>query len=672
MNGRGKRTDGKPQHPKSEADRKGAPKLLARLLILLLGLCVFGCVSQTPTSIPGASATPTTIPTLAAAEASTSTPDTLATVAAGTTASQFPTSMPFPTPTPLPTLTNTPEPTLTPTPVPTATPQPTPSPTPRILLPDTQNARWLKRTYPVLAQRVANFPWIADGLSETERRTVDELLYLAANDLDTMRSVIELPWVRNSGGVLVRGAIRRLWAIAYDNPLASRSIANQPFLRTLESGDVLALEAASTLRASGVLDRLTDHPAFQDGITDAETVRVAAAGTLYRAPDEIERMLNPDEYPMETLDTRTPFTPNLRISIFRSGTQSRPGTAKAIRDAVAFAEDVMQKPLPTNHVIVVLNDDAVPPGAAGINYGFALGYSPDYEKPVGTWAQRELQTGMVHEVAHYFWLGNEGWVNEGLANTFEVMYGMDQGLSRGQLRTHRKDCEAHDLAMLSSWATDQDTGPSDCDYYLGQLVFEELFDSVGRDEFQVRLRDLYSLTLEKQDTDQRPGIGVLHQVFPDQEEIVERHWAGRLNAPENRGFDEGRDRSSHDLVQWDQHPTYEDGEVSFTGTLLNDAVFSYPATVYPNFFSEPANVSKFLGHILPPGRNWRLEYPLDVIADSYQLDGQSFAVSFTFPEGLESVPSDYVVSVTGFQNDTHTPTMGTKVDLLGYARIRVP
>ena len=583
----------------------------------------------------------------------------------------FPTPTLTPTPTPLPTLTNTPEP--TPTPVPTATPQPTPTATPRILLPDTQHADWLKRAYPVLAQRVANCPWIADGLSETERRTVDELLYLAAYDLDTMRSVIELPWVRNSGGVLVRGAIRWLWAIAYDNPLASRSIANQPFLRTLESGDVLALQAASTtLRASGVLDRLTDHPAFQDGITDAETVRVAAAGTLSSAPDEIERMLNPDEYPMETLDTRTPFTPNLRISIFRSGTPSRPGTAEAIRDAVAFAEDVMQKPLPTNYVIVVLNDDAVRPGAAGTNYGFAVGFSPDYEKPVGTWEQRALQAGMVHEVAHYFWSGSEGWVDEGLANTFEVIYGMDQGLSRGQLRTHRKDCEAHDLAMLSSWATDQDAGPSHCDYYLGQLVFEELFDSVGRNEFQARLRNLYLLTIEKQDADQRPGIGVLRRVFPDQDEIVERHWAGRLNAPENRGFDEGRDWISHDLVQWDQYPTYEDREVSFTGTLLNDAVFSYPATVYPNFSSRPANGSKFLGHILPPGSNWRLKYPLDVIADSYQLDGQSFTVSFTFPEDLEGVPSDYVVFVSGFQNDIRTPTIGTKVDLLGYARIRVP
>ena len=241
------------------------------------------------------------------------------------------------------------------------------------MLPDTQNATWLKRVYPVLAQRVGNFPWIADGLSETERRTVDDLLYLAANDLDTFRSVIELPWVQDNGGSLAHSAIKPLKGIAYDNPLASRSIANQPFLRTLENGDVLALEAAFNLQADGVLDSLTDHPAFQDGMTDAETVRVAAAGTLYGAPDEIERMLNPHEYPIETLDTPTLFNPNLRISIFRSGTQSRPGTVETIRDAVEFAEDVMQKPLPTNHVIVVLNDEAVQPGSAGTNYGFCFG-----------------------------------------------------------------------------------------------------------------------------------------------------------------------------------------------------------------------------------------------------------------------------------------------------------
>ena len=559
------------------------------------------------------------------------------------------------------------------------TPQPTPTPTPRILLPDTQNARWLKRTYPVLAQRVANFPWIADGLSETERRTVDELLYLAANDLDTMRSVIELPWVRDSGGVLVRGAVRQLSNIAYDNPSASRSIANQPFLRTLESGDVLALRAASTLLAKGVLDNLTDHPAFQDGITDAETVRVAAAGTLYRAPDEIERVLNPDEYHVETLVTPTPFTPNLRISIFRSGTQSRPGTAKAIRDAVAFTEDVMQKPLPSNHVIVVLNDDAVRPGAAGTNYGFAVSYSPDYEKPVGTWEQRELQAGMVHEVAHYFWSGNEGWMDEGLANTFEVMYGMDQGLSRGQLRTHRKDCEAHDLAMLSEWDPDASSSRYLCNYYLGQGLFQELRESLGDEGFGKRLRKLYQLSLTEQESDWIPGIADVRQVFSEQAAIIDRHWSGKLNAPDNLPYDAGIDLTSHDLIQWDQYPTYDRRSVTFKGTLIDEAILENNRPDLggmQNFALFSVDELKYPGNILSPridGAGWDSSNTGSVVANTYwiyQADG-TFHVEFSFPTVLGN-PSDYAITVWGFQDASQTPTISEDADLLGYARIRIP
>ena len=80
-----------------------------------------------------------------------------------------------------------------------------------------------------------------------------------------------------------------------------------------------------------------------------------------------------------------------------------------------------------------------------------------------------------------------------LAKMFEVIYGVDHGLSRGQLRTYRGDCEAHDLEMRSAEyqpdASDLDTNI--CDYYLGQLLFEELFDSVGQGEFRERLRTLY-------------------------------------------------------------------------------------------------------------------------------------------------------------------------------------
>ena len=48
-----------------------------------------------------------------------------------------------------------------------------------------------------------------------------------------------------------------------------------------------------------------------------------------------------------------------------------------------------------------------------------------------------------------------------------------------------------------------------------------------------------------------------------------------VERPENRPFDEGLDRVSHDLVEWDEYPTFKGGEISFSGRLLGDAILSH-------------------------------------------------------------------------------------------------
>ena len=62
----------------------------------------------------------------------------------------------------------------------------------------------------------------------------------------------------------------------------------------------------------------------------------------------------------------------------------------------------------------------------------------------------------------------------------------------------------------------------------------------------------------------------------------------------------------------------------------------------------------------------------DSVADTYSLDAaaKSFTITFPFPEGL-GTPSDYVVFIDGYQDDSRTPRLGSDVDTLGYARIRV-
>ena len=334
--------------------------------------------------------------------------------------------------------------------------------------------------------------------------------------------------------------------------------------------------------------------------------------------------------------------------------------------------------LPVDHVVLVLNDKAVPSTAAGANHGFAIGYLPEYEQMQDTFEGRYLQQGLAHEVAHYYWRGNEGWIDEGLANTIGYMHGADNGLSPGQLKVPREDCEAHDIEMLSEWDPEIDAPEYYCNYYLGERLFLELRENLDDAEFSENLRDLYQLSLTAQEAAQTPGIAVVRQVFSDQAAIVDKHWSGALNAPENRPFDEVLDQSSHDLIQWDQHPTYDGQEVSFSGTLLDDAVLSSETISqargegYSNFTLSFAGEGDSVGLILSPladGRIWSLDNPWDTVATVYQLDERAFTVKFQFPQALDS-PSDYVVIVWGFRDETRIPSIGENIDVLGYARIR--
>ncbi len=343
----------------------------------------------------------------------------------------------------------------------------------------------------------------------------------------------------------------------------------------------------------------------------------------------------------------------------------------------------MGLPLPADHVIIVLNEQAVTDKYAGTNYGFAFSYLPEYEQQQGTPEWRDIQRGFVHEAAHYYWRGNEGWIDEGLANIVEYMFGRKNGLSRGQLQPQRRSCEAHDLAMLSGWDPDSsDWRRYACTYYLGQLLFQELLEGMGGEAFATKMQEFYLLTLQQQDAGQLPGIDAVRQVFPGQADIVERHWSGKLNAPENLGFDNGIERTNHDLIQWTQYPVFSEGEVVLKGIPLEDAVYvaeDMRAMIkykYAAFTLMAADRWEFFGSILPyeiaSGWEWTFDDPGDVQASTFvifQAD-KRFHIAFPFPTVL-GAPEDIVVGVWGYQNADREATIGDKVDLLGYARIRL-
>ena len=312
-------------------------------------------------------------------------------------------------------------------------------------------------------RQIQELRWVKNGVSETERETIDELLYLGVSDIANLRVALRLPWVQDgiteteydgihwlralgyenekaAGAIIVmpwirdgiteteRDAIRWLFGVAYWNAEAAAAIIAMPFLESLEYDDVLAIRGMRSLAQDGRLSALIEHPTFQDGITDAQTTLVTATATLQDSA-EISRMLSPRYAAIEAVSGETELTPHLKISIVRTGTQPQPWTADTIRDAVEFAEQTMGQPLPVGHVIVVLNDNAVTGSFAGTNHGYAIGYLPEYEQAQDAYDEYKFQAGLIHEVAHYFWSGNEDWIDEGIANTIEYMHGVENGIS---------------------------------------------------------------------------------------------------------------------------------------------------------------------------------------------------------------------------------------------------
>ena len=549
--------------------------------------------------------------------------------------------------------------------------------------------KWLSYDSLEDAASVIAMPWFRDGITETESEAVRSLAWLVdeddTGDGDIITSVVGRRWFRDGINETEGDLLLWLAYLDYWSEEAAVAVVDMPFFASIGPDDVLALRSLRRLASSGDgrLEAVLAHPEVRDGIADDETTLVAATGAI-RGVSEVRRILDRGNARAEVGHEKTRHTPDLKISIIRTGTQPRPATFDDIRDSVEFVEGIMNRPLPVSHIIVVVDDAAVTEGYGGTNYGFTFSVLSDDEQHETPYDTFTFRSKIVHEVAHFFWRGHSSWIDEGVANTFEYLYGVDEGVSPGlREQAHRGRCEAHDLEMFTEWdpALGQQ-GRYNCSYFLGQALFHELLGELGRTAFSQRLQDLYRVSLDTKDDPEteRPGIAEVREAFADQSAIVEKHWSGKLNAPENRPFDDGVPRRSHGLIRWDQFPTYDGDFVTFSGTLLGDAVLSSETLdeariggKSQNFTLTPADGYGSVGSLLPQqnaGRRWILDDSGDVVASEYRLGDGTFTVRFRPPSALGD-PSDYVVLVWGFQDDSRTPVIGENADVLGYARIRV-
>ena len=420
-----------------------------------------------------------------------------------------------------------------------------------------------------------------------------------------------------------------------------------------------------------LLDEVLEHPKVRWGSEPSWEVFVVAADTIKDVTSTKVAQLLDAAY-VQSGAFETVYTPEVKVDIVRTG-ESKPGTIELVFNAISRVEAAMIKPLPVDHVVLVLDENSVTEGYGGNNInGMAISLLPKYEDPNDQYAWEGLETGLIHEVAHYFWRGNADWIDEGMANITGRIHSIEQGLTFSALTPRRSKCEAHDLEMLTQWAVVTDSDQFICNYYMGEMLFIDLLERLGREAFTQRSHELYAVA--------PAGIEQIRQIFHEQLDIVERHWSGDWNAPENRDKTEGIERASHQLVQWDNLPAFNPATntVAFSGTLLSNAVLLAPhisiaREKHWNFSLCPFDSEKCVGAILPQpagGGKWVLDdFPGWSVAVVYDVEAQKFSVEFPFPKALET-PTDYVVVVRGFQNAKRMPTIGANDDILGYARIR--
>ena len=525
-------------------------------------------------------------------------------------------------------------------PPPTATPRPTGASRTSPLAYNTQNIQWARQSHPDLYQSITRLPWASDGLNDADKAAVDEILYIAVKDAATAKALVAMP-----------------------------------FLQTNDAASRHALESINDLLRAGNASALHSSRIYQSGITNEWAPVVAAAGAVGE-PDAVAAYLD-GQVSVRQESYETDYTPNLAVTIVRPAGSAAGGAAPGlIAQSVRLAENIMRMPLPTDNVIVVVDDRATTGGFSGTNHGFAIGLEQESE----TKSPERLLNILVHEVAHYWWNSNADWIDEGVADTIAATASTQQGHTFTAHPNRRKDCAAVNISAIGD-APRSYSGQFYCNYYLGEKLFRELQENAAPADFVAGLQRLYQLSRAQPtpqiQQDYRAGIQQVLAAFPDSADIINRHWNGDLNAPHRWDPDDNLAFTSHNAVVWTQKPTYDDGRVSFAGYLQDGASLTNPDDASAmrggsaNFTINDGS-GDALGSILIPltgGSYWNLDDPGDVVAEQYQVDGGNFVIKFRWPDAIGDY-ADKHISVWGYNNAERTPVINNRADPLGQSTVR--
>lgn len=202
--------------------------------------------------------------------------------------------------TPMPTATATATPILTPTATPTPMPtvvsmptqalpasSPTPEPTSRTRYAEEwqsfSNVSELERNRPELALAATSLPWIEDGIDETERVAVQELIDIAVlYEKDSTLDLINKPWIEDGIDHLEVQVIRQIRVFGERQKDGGALIIRMPFLATIGGDDIETLSILIGLADwnENLLRAVLEKRWVEDGLQGHEVAMLSVIGEL--------------------------------------------------------------------------------------------------------------------------------------------------------------------------------------------------------------------------------------------------------------------------------------------------------------------------------------------------------------------------------------------------------
>ena len=409
-----------------------------------------------------------------------------------------------------------------------------------------QHGAWLEQNRPQAAIAIRALPWVGDGINGSELQAVEALIATARWYPDVFGSLMRMSWLgdgvtdaeaiairyiratafydsKSPGAGLaglmlqkswVQDAISAdeatvirflLWTVSYDtdfppperiiaavNAAAGRILA-MPFLGSVESADALAVRSLERIEDISKADflQIMSHPVLSDGITDEEAKIVLLLGATYQYGDRalVDTLLDPTQITVEERAIRLPQSGKMDLAIVRTA----PGAARSmdlLEHSVRSIEEFLGTPFPTNHVAVFFNEAAVLEGAAGVNFGTHVTMLPRFDVDDGSHDANFLPSLTAHEVAHYYWRGNETWIDEGSA-TFMEFPVENMRTGRGLIADRYPCPYVSSIAEVVALDPEQLSPEDICNYSLGERIFLDLYRNLGEAIFRQGFSRLY-------------------------------------------------------------------------------------------------------------------------------------------------------------------------------------